>query len=284
MGLSTYNQQEIPSFMYGTAWKKDETQRLLEMAVESGFKAIDTANQLIHYNEAGVGDALLSLYKKGFKRESLFLQTKFTNTNGQDHRTPYDAYAPLSTQVRQSFESSLKHLHSDYLDSYVLHGPYSRHGLSEADFEVWAAIEEIYKSGKSKIIGVSNVSAGQLSELCRKAKTMPMLVQNRCYAITGWDHEVRSLCREHKIIYQGFSLLTANSQVLSHPYIQSIARRLSATPEQVIFKFSMLIGMLPLTGTSNPEHMKEDLAAERLDLTKQEVEKIEMIASAGKNV
>ena len=110
--LVTYNDVILPAFMYGTAWKKHETARLVELAVDSGFTAIDTANQLIHYQEALVGEALLSLVKKGIKREALFLQTKFTSVSGQDHRTPYDQAAGLPTQVRQSFESSLQHPHT----------------------------------------------------------------------------------------------------------------------------------------------------------------------------
>ncbi|HSG05281.1 MAG TPA: aldo/keto reductase, partial [Nitrospiria bacterium] len=127
--LTAYNQVNIPSFMYGTAWKKDATAGLVKTAVSSGFTAIDTANQLIHYNEAGVGEALLELDEQGIKREALFLQTKFTPVNGQDHRTPYDASATVSEQVQQSFESSLKHLHTEFIDSYILHGPYYRGGL-----------------------------------------------------------------------------------------------------------------------------------------------------------
>src|SRR6185369_6240800 len=113
MAIMTYNQVSVPSFMYGTAWKKDATTRLVQLAVESGFTAIDTANQLIHYQEALVGEALKSLAQKGIKREALFLQTKFTSVDGQDHRTPYDASADLTTQVRQSFDSSLLHLDTD---------------------------------------------------------------------------------------------------------------------------------------------------------------------------
>src|SRR6266850_2428780 len=127
--LTAYNKVPVPSFMYGTAWKKQDTTRLVQLAVESGFKAIDTANQLVHYEETLVGEALLALSKKGITRDSLFLQTKFTSANGQDHRTPYDPSADLTTQVKQSFDSSLAHLHTDHLDSYVLHGPYSRRGL-----------------------------------------------------------------------------------------------------------------------------------------------------------
>ena len=278
MTLKAYNQVPIPSFMYGTAWKEEATTQLVQLAVASGFTAIDTANQLIHYQEAMVGEALQALGKNGIKRDTLFLQTKFTSVDGQDHRTPYDASADLTTQVRQSFDSSLTHLCTDYVDSYVLHAPFSRRGLGEADWEVWAAMEGIYQSGKTKMIGISNVAAGQLAQLCEQANVKPMVVQNRCYAALGWDKEVREICQAHGIIYQGFSLLTANREVLIYPEIQKIARRLGAGPAQIIFRFAMQIGMLPLTGTTSQQHMKEDLQAEQLTLSSQEIERIEKIA------
>ncbi len=275
MKHTTYNRVPIPSFMYGTAWKQDLTAHLVKLAVSAGFRAIDTANQIIHYNEAQVGDALRSLAAKGVTRDKLFLQTKFTPVNGQDHRTPYDASADLTTQVAQSFDSSLEHLRTDYIDSYVLHGPHSRWGLLEADWEVWAAIEALYHTGRIKVIGVSNVNALQLKELCDKASVKPMVVQNRCYAVLGWDKEVREVCRAHNIIYQGFSLLTANRDVLVDPETWAIAKRLGTGPQQVIFRFALQIGMLPLTGTTNEQHMKEDLQVENLELTPQEVLRIE---------
>lgn len=279
MTLTTYNEVSVPSFMYGTAWKKEATSRLVQIAVASGFRALDTANQLIHYDEALVGDALQALQKKGIGRDVLFLQTKFTSVAGQDHRTPYDASANLTTQVKQSMDSSLAHLHIEYVDSYVLHGPYSRNGLSAADWEVWAALEELYQSGKTRMIGISNVTAGQLAELCAKATTRPMMVQNRCYAAMGWDNDVRKICREHGLIYQGFSLLTANPQVMAAPAVQAIAKRLGASTTQVIFRFAMQIGMLPLTGTTNEQHMKDDLQSERLSLSSEEIQRIETIAT-----
>lgn len=276
--LRAYNDVTVPSFMYGTAWKKEATTQLVLLAVESGFKAIDTANQLIHYQEALVGEALQALHKKNIKRDTLFLQTKFTPVGGQDHRTPYDPSADLTMQVKQSFASSLTHLVTDYVDSYVLHAPYSRRGLGEADWEVWAAMEAIYQSEKTRMIGVSNITAGQLTLLCERANHKPMVVQNRCYAVLAWDKEVREICQTQGIIYQGFSLLTANRQVLVAPEVQQIARRLGATPAQIIFRFAMQSGMLPLTGTTSPEHMTEDLQAEQLTLSSEEVEQIEMIA------
>src|SRR6476620_8588438 len=169
MATTTYNGVPIPGFMYGTAWKKEATTRLVLEAVKAGFTAIDTANQPIHYDETRVGEALLRLREEGVARDGLCLQTKFTPLNGQDHRTPYDVTASITTQVLQSFESSLAHLHTDYLDSYVLHGPYHRGGLGAEDWEVWAAIESLYAGGRTQLIGVSNVSAGQLALLCDRA-------------------------------------------------------------------------------------------------------------------
>ncbi|MDH5499439.1 MAG: aldo/keto reductase [Nitrospira sp.] len=277
MPLSAYNHVSIPSFMYGTAWKKEATTGLVLQAVQAGFTAIDTANQLVHYDEARVGEALLQLATQGITRDQLFLQTKFTPINGQDHRLPYDARASITTQVQQSFASSLSHLHTDYLDSYVLHGPYSRRGLGAEDWEVWAAIESLYDTGKTKMIGVSNVAADQLTLLCMKAKHKPMVVQNRCYAAFGWDKEVRDICNANMIIYQGFSLLTANREVLSFPAILTMAAKYQAGPAQMVFRFSQQIGMLPLTGSTNSKHMTEDLQCEQFTLSPDELTVIETI-------
>lgn len=106
--------KKIPDFIYGTAWKKEATTDLVELALKCGFRAIDTANQAKHYSEALVGEAL---QRSKIKRGEIWLQSKFTSIDGQDHRLPYDANADIATQVAQSFASSLKHLHTDYLDS-----------------------------------------------------------------------------------------------------------------------------------------------------------------------
>jgi diketogulonate reductase-like aldo/keto reductase len=283
MTVQAENSSIAPTFMYGTAWKKEATAKLVQQAVEAGFKAIDTANQFIHYQEKLVGDALLSLQQKGVNRESLYLQTKFTSVGGQGRspEIPYDTGAPLALQVKQSMDSSLIHLHTDYLDSYLLHGPYSRNGLGSQDWEVWTAIEELQKAGKTRSIGISNVTAEQLTQLCSKATIKPLFVQNRCYAVQGWDAEVREICRTHNIVYQGFSLLTANPDVLTSQVVRTAASRLKVAPAQIIFRFAMQVGMLPLTGTTNPQHMKEDLLAHSIELTPGEVEQIEKVALSG---
>src|SRR6185436_14709900 len=120
-----------PQFLYGNAWKEESTQHLAKLAAQQGFRGIDTANQRRHYHEAAVGQAIAAVTGRGFvSRSDLFLQTKFTFQRGQDHRLPYDPQAPITTQVEQSFESSRAHLGVERFDSYLLHGPTQRTGLS----------------------------------------------------------------------------------------------------------------------------------------------------------
>lgn len=272
----------IPSglnFLYGTAWKEDRTAMLTELAIRTGFRGIDTANQRKHYFEAAVGEGIAAAYRADIvTRADLFLQTKFTSQPGQDHRLPYDPNASLSDQVTQSMASSLQHLGTDYVDSYVLHGPSSRYDWTTGDFETWQAMLRERDAGRTKLLGVSNVAISHLKQMARAHAEPPAFVQNRCYARLGWDREVRAFCRDRNIIYQGFSLLTANVEVLRHPAVNKIAARLNATTIQVIFAFSRAVGMLPLTGTTNADHMKEDLASLQLELSPQDVETIESLA------
>lgn len=264
----------LPRFMYGTAWKEDRTKALTLAAINAGFTAIDTANQRKHYFEEGVGQAILA---SGKRRESFFLQTKFTFIPGQDQRLPYDPTAPIATQVAQSFASSLEHLGTTYLDSYVLHGPSVRFGLGEADWAAWGAMEELHSEKKALALGISNVSLDQLKVLVKEAKVKPLFVQNRCYASAGWDRQVRGFCRSNDIHYQGFSLLTANSRELETRAVHDIALRHRMTVAQVIFRFAMQIGMLPLTGTTNSGHMLEDLASECFNLSPDDLMVLEKI-------
>ena len=268
----------IPTFLYGTAWKEERTAALTELAVRAGFRGIDTANQRRHYFEAGVGEGLAAIYRAGIViRADVFLQTKFTYQRGQDHRLPYDPAAALSAQVVQSLASSLEHLGTDHVDSFVLHGPSSSE-WSEADAEVWEAMRRERDAGRTRRLGVSNVSLRHLEQMEASRAELPTFVQNRCFARFGWDREVRSFCREHSMVYQGFSLLTANPEVLQHPPFIDLARKLNATPEQVLFGFARATGILPLTGTSNPEHMRQDLDSLALTLPDEIVDAIESIA------
>ena len=268
----------VPDFLYGTAWKEDRTAALTELALRAGFRAIDTANQRRHYFEEGVGHALAVAYDAGLvTRTDLFLQTKFTYRPGQDHRLPYNPAAPLSEQVAQSLASSLTHLRTDYIDSYLLHGPSSNYDWTTADVQVWEAMRHERDAGRVRWLGVSNVSLHHLQEIAASGTELPVFVQNRCYARLGWDRGVRDFCREHKIIYQGFSLLTANQEVVNDSLIAGLAADLRATPAQVIFAFARAVGMLPITGTSSAEHMEEDLASSNLVLPPDVARRIESL-------
>jgi diketogulonate reductase-like aldo/keto reductase len=270
----------IPEFLYGTAWKEERTAELVRSAVQAGFRGIDTANQRRHYFEQGVGDALEELYKDGrLTRPDLFLQTKFTYADGQDHRLPYDPQADFPTQVRQSFASSLQHLRTDSIDSYILHGPSVARGLSDADYQVWKEMEALCREGQTTSIGVSNVSLSQLRLLVQTAEIPPRFVQNRCFAATRWDRDIREFCAGQGIIYQGFSLLTANPQLFREPAMITLAGRYQKTVAQVIFRFAQQIGILPLTGTTDGKHMKEDLAGSTFLLPEDDVRLIETLGA-----
>jgi diketogulonate reductase-like aldo/keto reductase len=269
----------VPDFLYGTAWKEERTQGLVELALRSGFRGIDTANQRKHYFEAAVGQGLAAAYRDGVvTRDELFLQTKYTYLDGQDHRLPYDPRADLATQVAQSMTSSLEHLGTDHVDSYVLHGPASLHDWTEHDALVWSAMVRERDAGRTRLLGVSNISAEQLRQLVASGGEAPAFVQNRCFARHGWDREVRAFCAERRVVYQGFSLLTANRQVLADPLVADIAARAGATPAQVVFCFALAVGMLPITGTSSAVHMAQDLDSRALTLSADEIGTIESLA------
>lgn len=264
----------VPRFLYGTAWKEDATERLTGLALAAGFRGIDTANQRKHYHEAGVGAALRAC---AVPRDELFLQTKFTFRPGQDDRLPYDPAAPVAEQVEQSFASSLAHLGVDTIDSFVLHGPSRGDGLGPPDWEAWRAMESLHATRRVTLLGVSNVTADQLRLLCEGARVKPRFVQNRCHAVRGWDRDVRAVCAAEGITYQGFSLLTANRSELADPRVVALAARLDATIPQLVFRFAMEVGMMPLTGTTDPAHMAEDLAAHRLALAPEDTALLERL-------
>lgn len=204
----------LPELIYGTAWKKERTQQLVELAVKTGFRAIDTACQPKHYNEKGVGDALAKLYsEKIVTREEIFLQTKFTSINGQDpNNIPYDRNAPLIEQVKQSFAKSQENLQTTYIDSLVMHSPMS---TVQDTLMVWKQFEEFYQNGLVRYLGISNCyQLTLLKQLYDNAIIKPTFLQNRFYHETHYDREIREFCQQHDIHYQSFWTLTANPHIL----------------------------------------------------------------------
>jgi diketogulonate reductase-like aldo/keto reductase len=256
----------MPKIIYGTAWKKERTAKLVEQAIDLGFRGIDTACQPKHYHEAGVGEGIAACINRGLvTRPELYLQTKFTSLDGQDpQRIPYDPKASLSEQVAQSFQVSLANLQTAYLDCLVLHSPMTSLKLT---LQVWQAMEKIVKSGDVKQLGISNCyELDTLTALYHASEIKPAIIQNRFYAKTGYDRAIRTFCKENRIIYQSFWTLTANPHVLVDYSVQSMATKYGCSAGQVFFRYLTQIGIVPLTGTTSATHILEDLAIFEFEL------------------
>ena len=250
---------EMPRLIYGTAWKEERTAELVAQALGSGFRGIDTACQPKHYNEPGVGDGLAAALAAGLSRDEIYLQTKFTPLKGQDPQdVPYDPAAPLAEQVRQSFAASLRNLRTDRLDGLVLHSPYPE----DADTRVvWRAMEGLCERGGVRQLGISNCyEPDRFKRLFRDAAVKPAVLQNRFYAKTDYDRELRAFCADNAILYQSFWTLTANKDVLAEPDLVALAEGRARTPAQVFFRYLTQAGIVCLTGTSSLAHMAADLA------------------------
>jgi len=256
----------MPPILYGTAWKAERTADCVMRALGAGFRGIDTACQPKHYHEPGVGEGIAA---HGCPRESLYLQTKFTSLSGQDpHRVPYDARAPLAEQVAQSLQASLRNLRTHYLDCVVLHSPLR---AARDTLTVWRALEQAVEQGLVRQLGISNCyDEDVLLELCASARIQPTVLQNRFYADTGYDKELRALCRERGIVYQSFWTLSANKHLLQYAAVTALSKKHQRTPAQILFRYVTQEGIVPLTGTQSDEHMREDLAIFDFELSGQE--------------
>lgn len=274
--LTTSTGVKMPRIIYGTAWKKDRTADLVVQAIQAGFRGIDTAGQPKHYNEAQVGTALQRLKDHGIEREALFLQTKFTPLSGQDPRqVPYDQNAPVALQIAQSFETSQKNLQTEYIDSLVLHSPMAPHALL---MTAWSAMEQIYKTGGARQLGISNCYHTEvIRSLYADADVKPAVVQNRFYRETGYDANLRSWCSNHGVIYQSFWTLTANPHILASNAVRTIAKTYQKTEAQIFFRYLSHSGIVPLTGTTSEQHMKEDLGIFDFALSPEDLKKVSLL-------
>ncbi|UJR29102.1 hypothetical protein I4U23_010316 [Adineta vaga] len=150
-----------------------------------------------------------------------------------------------------------QNLHIDYIDSLVLHSPLQSHAIN---MQVYREFEKLVHDGRVKQLGISNLyDLNGLKRLYKDARHKPSVIQNRFYAETNFDNDIRQFCRENNIFYQSFWILTANPDILNHSLIKKLAQERHGTSEQVFFRFLLDTGLTPLTGTTNEQHMKEDL-------------------------
>jgi diketogulonate reductase-like aldo/keto reductase len=261
--------------IYGTAWKKEFTKDFVVQAIQNGFRAIDTACQPKHYNEALVGEGLKKAMDKfELHRDELFIQTKFTPYPGQDPRdVPYNPNDPIEKQVEDSVKKSLENLQVDFIDSLLIHSPITPH----IDMlKAWRVMEMLVLDGKVGQIGVSNYyNAEFFRYFCSDVLLKPSIVQNRFYKQTNYDIELREYTKFHNIEYQSFWSLTANKSHFTTQYFKNIVDKYDRTPEQIFYRFLTQIGITPLNGTTSAQHMLEDLSIFDFELDSTDIAIIE---------
>jgi diketogulonate reductase-like aldo/keto reductase len=145
-----------------------------------------------------------------------------------------------------------------YLDCLVLHSPLANQQQSA---EVWGAPEIIFHSGSAKQLGLSNCyDLLTLKDLYQTAEVKPAVIQNRFCADTQYDRSIRNFCQQQGKIYQSFWTLTANPRILADAKLQSLATKYQRSAAQVFFRYLTQLGIVPLTGTTSANHLREDLA------------------------
>ena len=264
---------KIPNMIYGTAWKKENTTNLVFEALKQGFKGIDTACQPKHYREDLVGLGLQKAYEIGINREDIFLQTKFTPIDGQDQTNmPYLESDEIEVQVEKSFETSKKNLKTDFINAYILHSPvYPGSKLQK----VWQKMEEFYDKKEVGALGISNCyDLDVLKYLYNNAKVKPTIVQNRFYAQSGYDKDLRAFCKQHNITYESFWSLTANPNILANEVLENLALKYQKGVVEIFYRFLNHINITPLNGTTSTKHMIEDLKISEFELLENEIKEI----------
>jgi 2,5-diketo-D-gluconate reductase A len=249
------NGQTIPQFGFGVFLvKPDETQAAVTHALQAGYRHIDTAE--MYGNEAEVGAAIS---RSGLGRGEVFVTTKLENGA---HR-PDDA--------RVAFDESLKALGTDYVDLFLIHWPLP--GRYDGDYvSTWQTLEDFYRDGRARSIGVSNFQPHHLRRLHQECEIRPAVNQIEVNPYLTQD-EVRAFCAEHQTAVEAWSPL-ARSNALSDPTIDDIARRVGKTPAQVILRWHIERGDIVFPKSVTPSRIKENIDIFDFELTGEDVEAI----------
>ncbi|KAK2589792.1 hypothetical protein QQS21_012527 [Conoideocrella luteorostrata] len=251
----------MPKLVYGTAWKRERTADLVYAALKAGFRGIDTAAQPKHYDEHGVAAGMKRAVAEGIiKRQDVFVQTKFTAPDGQNHLAPYDLDAPLAHKIHQSVQSSLQNFTIDgqepYLDSLVLHSPMD---TLQDTMTVWKILES-YTPHKIHNLGISNTTLQVVEVLYGNMAVKPSVVQNRFYDGTQWEVDIRAYCREKGIVFQSFWTLTSNPQLVKSQPVKLVSQKAGVKVPAAYYALVVgLEGLTVLDGTTKELHMREDL-------------------------
>ena len=249
---------QIPVMGYGL-WKntnRDEVMLGVKNAIEVGFHQLDGA--AAYQNEALIGEALK---EAGFPREKLFLTSKLKNDR--------HGYKNVFQEVQQTLDN----LQTDYLDLYLIHWPVV-HGHGEDwpqdNLETWRAFEELYDQGVLKAIGVSNFSIEHLENLVEHARIQPMV--NQLLVHPGvLQTETREYCRKHDILVQAYSPLSPLGEIGAEPAVQKIVEKYNKSVAQILLRFDLQLGVVPLTKSVHVERIKENIAIFDFELDEAEM-------------
>lgn len=237
------NGVEIPEIAFGT-WKITDPEvcrKSVKFALETGYRHIDTA--MIYKNEEFVGEGIKEFLaeNKNIKREDLFITTKVWNSD-----QGYDS-------TLAAFELSLKKLSLDYVDLYLIHWPNTPNMKTTID--TWKALEKLYKDKKVRAIGVCNFEIHHFEELLPEAEIIPMIDQIELHPLNQ-QLKSRAYCKDKGIIVESWSPLMQGN--LENDVIEKIGKVHGKTVAQVILKWHLQSGLLPLPKSVTPSRIKEN--------------------------
>lgn len=247
--LTLPNGLDIPLIGLGT-WQmsQEEAEHTVEYALKDGYKHIDTART--YGNEEGVGRGIKN---SGVAREDFFLTTKVSGFSKS-----YD-------EAKKDIEDSLHALDTEYIDLVIIHAPRPWDEMQvdkvenyyfEENKQVWKAMEEAYKAGKVKAIGVSNFGVEDLESLLEDAKVKPMLNQIK-YHIGSRDEELVQFCQENDMVVEAYSPI-GTGRLLDNPDIEKIADKYGASTAQISIRYAYQKGLVVLPKSVHEEYISEN--------------------------
>jgi 2,5-diketo-D-gluconate reductase A len=238
--ITLNNGQTIPQLGFGVFQiKPEDTVAAVSTALEAGYRHIDTAE--MYGNEAEVGEAIA---RSGVNRGDVFVTSKL----GNDAHEPEDA--------RRAFDQTLKALGSDYVDLFLIHWPLpARYG---GDFvSTWRVLEEFYREGRARSVGVSNFQPRHLRRLHGETEIIPAVNQVEVHPYLTQD-ELRGFCAEHQIAVEAWSPL-GQGNCQADPVITSIAGRAGRTPAQVVLRWHIQRGDIVFPKSVTPDRIRENI-------------------------